>query len=648
MKKNLLLTLICCSFFYRNSSAQTCTECKERVIIIYDNEVKIPAPDYASMPANEQIKAWVAWTNLFYIAGGIRNYIKNDATADCFHRLDAAFFTEPDSINITIKSGIGHPNIPPATGSVASGNYIIYGVVTGGGSNYNLQLKLETAKTRELVKEFNIPFAAGFDPITTGYNAASNFAPLYTTCLDFEKKKRDGGEPYAIKPTMKVIPEKSKLDPGESTNVEFTLTDCDDVPLKNRAIETIADAGTFDTSTLTTDESGKCTAKYTAGNDAGTVQIDGRFTYRHPTQNPETTYEGGSLAHIEVGNTPNWQVEGEYRFEEKISFEQTLGETMPLKINSETVKRNRGSISAVLDMKSWGSGRYTTNKTVSEDLIGETMEGYTERRFGQGSDEVSHIYEYLNEVTTSYCESPTNFYSGQEVHVTIGSNDRHIAFTTHAFAPVGGGQSNLLYIYCQDGNCQTISTSDVIDCPTVSYFDGMNSYNIEGVGFQDTTYTTVTSLSPGWTKTTEVHQLFREDGIKFYFQYLAITTDEMIQENSKQITRTTEFADININSWRGNTNYSNYFTNPYSFLNQNTPNPFYKETSISYSLQKPDIVRLSVIDLYGREISLLENSYKKEGNHSVNFNASGLKPGIYFCKFTCDGFSSVKKMLLIE
>ena len=648
MNKVLLLTLICFSFFFGNSSAQTCTECKERVIIIYDNEVKIPAPDYASMPANEQIKAWVAWTNLFYIAGGIRNYIKNDATADCFHRLDAAFFTEPDSINITIKSGIGHPNIPPATGSVASGNYIIYGVVTGGGSNYNLQLKLETAKTRELVKEFNIPFAAGFDPITTGYNAASNFAPLYTTCLDFEKKKRDGGEPYAIKPTMKVIPEKTKINPGESTNVEFSLTDCDDVPLQNRTIEIMADAGSFDSPTLTTDESGKCTAKYTAGNDAGTVQIDGRFPFRHPTQNPETIYEGGSLARIEVGNTPNWVVEGEYRFEEKVSFEQTQGEAIPLKINSETVRRNKGVISAVLDMKSWGSGRYSTNKLVDVEVNGETMEGFTERRYAQGSDEATHSYEYMNGVTTKYCESHTKYFLDQRVNVTIGSKDRHIAFTTLAYAPVGGGQSNLLYTYCQEGNCQTINTSEIVECPTNAYGDGMNSYTIDRVGNHDTTYTTVTTPTAGWTITTEVHQMFREDGIKFFFQYIAKTTDEMIMPYSKQISISTEFVDIVVNSWDAPVTGSNYITRQNNFLSQNVPNPFQTETAISYSLLKSGTVRVSVVDIYGREVDVLEYSYKEKGSHSVNFNASGLKPGIYFCKLIGDGFSSVKKMILIE
>jgi hypothetical protein len=644
MKKVLLVNLICVSFFCINSSAQTCTECKERVIIIYDNEVKIPEPDYASMPVPEQLNAYREWTNLFYIAGGIRNYIKSDATADCFRRLDAAFFTEPDSINTTIKSGIGHPNIPPGTGSVASGNYIVYGVVTGNGSNYNLQLKLETAKSRELVKEFNIPFMAGFDPITTGYQAASNFAPLYTTCLDFEKVKRDGGEPFAIRPTMKVIPDKTKINPGESTNVEFTLTDCDGVPLKNRTIEIMAEAGSFNSSTLTTDESGKCTAWYMAGTDAATDQVTGRLIYRHPTQNSETTYEEDALAYIEVGKTPNWIVDGSYRFEEKVSFEQELGLT---KINSETVKRSTGFINAVLDMKSWGGGRYTTNKSVDVEVDGQTIEGFTERRFGQGSDEESHTSEYLNAVTTKNCETQTSFWN-QEVNVSIGSKDRHIAFTTHALPLIGGGQSNSLYIYCQDGNCQTISTSEVLDCPTSAYEDGTHSYTIDRIGNQDTTYTTVTSLSLGWTVTTEVNQLFREDGIKFYFQLLTRTTTEYVMENSKQTTRTVEFVDVVINSWGAPSTSSKSITEQDNFLSQNIPNPFQNETIISYSILKPGTIRLSVVDLYGREVSLIENSFKEKGNHSVNFNSSGLKPGIYFCKLTGDDFSFVRKMLMIE
>jgi hypothetical protein len=643
MKKILLLALICCSFYYKNSLAQTCTECKERVMIIYDNDVKIPEPDYGSMTVSDQIKAFTEWTNLYYIAGGIRNYVRKDPTADCFHRLDAAFFTQPDSINTTIKTGVGHPNIPPATGSLASGDYIIYGVVTGGGTNYNLQLKLETAKSRELVKEFNIPFARGFDPITTGYNAALNLAPLYTMCLDFEKKKRDEGPPFAIHPILKVKPEKTKIDPAGSTNVEFTLTDCDDVPLKNRVVEIMADAGSFDSSTLTSDESGKCTARYTAGNDAGTVQVICRLSYRHPTQNPESRYDEDAVAYIKVGETPDWIVEGDFSFEEHVTFEQTIGEST--QINSETIRKNRGLFSAVLDMKTHGPGIYTTDKTVSEEMTGMAFEAFTERSLTNASDENMSIYQ--NSVSTSYCETLPKMNWDQEVNININAHDRHFAFTTHTYPQTGGGQSNSLSIICQDGNCHTNSSSEIIECATDSYEDGMHSYNIDRVGSQDTTYTEVTHLSAGVTITTEVQQLFREDGIKFYFQLLEKVTTEQITANSKHITTTKEFADICVNSW-GAPSGINRINSPGSTLSQNSPNPFYPETTIRYSLTKPGTVRLSVVDIYGREVQLLENTFKYEGNHSVNFNASNLKPGVYFCKLTCDGFSSTKKMLLLN
>jgi hypothetical protein len=238
--------------------------------------------------------------------------------------------------------------------------------------------------------------------------------------------------------------------------------------------------------------------------------------------------------------------------------------------------------------------------------------------------------------------------SKQSLNVSIGSKDRHIAFTTHALTLIGGGQSNSLYIYCQDGNCQTISKSDAIDCPTDAYEDGTHSYTIDGVGFLDTTYTTVTSPSLGWTITTKVNQLLFDDGIKFHLLYKVTTTAEYLIENSKQTSQTTEFVDVVINSWGAPVTGSKSITEQNNFLRQNVPNPFQNETIISYSLLKPGTVRVSVVDLYGREVNLVENSYKEKGIHSVNFNASGLKPGIYFCKLTSNGFSSVRKMLLTE
>lgn len=643
MKQVLLLTLICCSLYIGSASAQTCTECKDRTVVIFDNDVRIPEPDYASMPADQRIKAYREWTNLFYIAGGIRDFLMRDPAASCLLPVNAAYFTTPDSTGTTVRSGMGHPNLPPASGGITSGNYIIHGVVTASGSNYNLELKLEVAMSGELLKEINIPFTRGFGPISTGYNATSRLVPIYAACIDFEKKKRDEGAPWAIHPTLKVIPAKTKINYMESTDVEFTLTDCDQVPLKNRKIELMAVFGKFFPTALTTDESGKCTAKYTAGIEACTDQVSGRFTYRNPTQAPGFESEENMSAFIEVGNTDDWTVQGDFTFRENVSFEQTIGDAT--RITSETVRTNLGFFNAVLDMKLLGVGRYSTNDTVSELQKGEIVEAYTKRTLTQASDETGSLF--FNEVATRYCSNLLYRVEGQEVNVNIGGNDRHFAFTTHAYPALGGGRSNSLYIYCQDGNCQTITNSEILDCPTDAYEDGIHSYTIHGVGSFDTTYTEVTTPAEGWTITREVNEFFREDGIKFFYQYWVKTNEEHVLDNSRQFTKTVELINLTINSYLFPTN-NGHVRAPYCELSQNTPNPFSTETIIRYSLLEPGTIRLSVFDPYGREVNLLENSFREAGDHSVNFNASGLEPGVYLCKLSCNGFSSVRKMLLIN
>jgi hypothetical protein len=495
----------------------------------------------------------------------------------------------------------------------------------------------------DLVKETTIPFAKGFDPISTGYDATSRLVPLYAACLDYEKQKRDEGEPWAIHPTLKVIPAKTKIDYMESTDVEFILTDCDQVPLKNRKIEIMAIAGSLNPTTLTTDESGKCTATYTAGIEAGTNEVSGLFTYRKPTQAPGYQSEETASAFIEVGNSDDWTVEGDFTFRENVSFEQNIGEAT--RITSETVRTNRGYFNAVLDMKLMGVGRYSTNNLVAELQKGEVVEAFTKRTLTQAADETGSLYS--NEVSTSYCSNLLHRFVDQEVNVTIGGTDRHFAFTTRAYPALGGGQRNLLYIFCQDGNCQTLTNSEILDCPSDAYEDGLHSYTVHGVGSFDTTYTEVTTPAEGWTIIREVDEFFREDGIRFFYQYYVKTNEEHILDNSKQITKTVESITLTINSYRFPDNISQVPA-PSSELSQNTPNPFSSETVIRYSLPEPGTIRLSVLDPYGREVSLLEHSFREAGDHSVNFNASGLKPGVYLCKLSCNGFSSVRKMLLIR
>lgn len=83
-------------------------------------------------------------------------------------------------------------------------------------------------------------------------------------------------------------------------------------------------------------------------------------------------------------------------------------------------------------------------------------------------------------------------------------------------------------------------------------------------------------------------------------------------------------------------------------LLQNYPNPFNPITVIPYSLYQSELVKLSIYDIMGREIAILENSIKLAGNHNVVFDASNLISGIYFYQLKIGKTIHSKKMLLIK
>jgi hypothetical protein len=83
-------------------------------------------------------------------------------------------------------------------------------------------------------------------------------------------------------------------------------------------------------------------------------------------------------------------------------------------------------------------------------------------------------------------------------------------------------------------------------------------------------------------------------------------------------------------------------------LSQNYPNPFNPTTKIEYALPKNGLVSLKIYDVLGREVRNLVNETKVAGYYSVDFNASDLSSGVYFYKLEANGFSDIKKMMLIK
>ncbi|MBI5476883.1 MAG: T9SS type A sorting domain-containing protein [Ignavibacteriales bacterium] len=83
-------------------------------------------------------------------------------------------------------------------------------------------------------------------------------------------------------------------------------------------------------------------------------------------------------------------------------------------------------------------------------------------------------------------------------------------------------------------------------------------------------------------------------------------------------------------------------------LSQNYPNPFNPSTTISYSVPTSCQVRLTVLDILGREIVTLVDEQKFAGTYEVNFTASNLPSGIYFYRLTAGTFTNTKKMTLVK
>jgi ligand-binding sensor domain-containing protein len=89
-------------------------------------------------------------------------------------------------------------------------------------------------------------------------------------------------------------------------------------------------------------------------------------------------------------------------------------------------------------------------------------------------------------------------------------------------------------------------------------------------------------------------------------------------------------------------------------LTQNYPNPFNPETAIQYSLDKPQHVRLSIYNLNGQLIRIIENGDKLAGAHTVSWdgkdeNGLVVSSGVYLYRIETEhGHQAMRKAILLK
>lgn len=83
-------------------------------------------------------------------------------------------------------------------------------------------------------------------------------------------------------------------------------------------------------------------------------------------------------------------------------------------------------------------------------------------------------------------------------------------------------------------------------------------------------------------------------------------------------------------------------------LNQNHPNPFNPQTTITYRLSKSGEVELTVYNVQGQKIQTLVSGAQSAGSHSVIFDARNLASGVYYYRLKAGDYVRAKKMILMR
>ncbi|SVB30071.1 uncharacterized protein METZ01_LOCUS182925, partial [marine metagenome] len=88
-------------------------------------------------------------------------------------------------------------------------------------------------------------------------------------------------------------------------------------------------------------------------------------------------------------------------------------------------------------------------------------------------------------------------------------------------------------------------------------------------------------------------------------------------------------------------------------LDQNYPNPFNPSTEITYSLNNDSHVTLTIYNMVGQKVNVLENNIQTAGSHTVQWNGTDLSgrsvsSGVYLYTLESGDFTMTKKMILMR
>jgi len=354
------------------SFTQACDDCSYPRVALYDCFIDV------SRPADEP-DAIIAWQTLFGPAVAARGYIqKNDPMVNCVVWIDGAMINALELQSGKLKFGPEYSNLP-AAGSLNSSDYLIKSTVQASGSNYIFTLVLETAESREVVKTIRLGFSANMESADiAGQQAAMQMMPLFETIRKFEIDKRKSDVNVAIRDLWRkntsdaitVKPKKGVVKTGESVDVEITMIDCDGVPLANRRIIFNDTAvrlkpytpempfigtrgGDITPRVAITDEAGKVTVQFKAGNKVRIGQIVAWYPHQKPCGRADA-FTGSAIVQINPLPPKFWVLNAQITSTTTLRRDTVMNFDMGgmQQVNQSSVRvqtKSRGTIIAVIE-----------------------------------------------------------------------------------------------------------------------------------------------------------------------------------------------------------------------------------------------------------------------------------------------------------
>ena len=78
------------------------------------------------------------------------------------------------------------------------------------------------------------------------------------------------------------------------------------------------------------------------------------------------------------------------------------------------------------------------------------------------------------------------------------------------------------------------------------------------------------------------------------------------------------------------------------------PNPFNPSTTLRYDVPEAGLVRITVFDVLGREVTLLVNEEHVAGHHEIVFDAQGKPSGLYLVRMEAGNTSQTQRVTLLR